>query len=190
MKDRRLSVGFDTECVPLDEDELPVLYIRSGRSYSDVLRAGAKEIAETMHARPVTKPAFHWCSWYYLFHTLDQKTLEEYLEGFSQYRDIAPFSHIQIDAGYFPSCGDWLDQYERFPQGLKYAADTIKAAGYEPGIWIGPFMVGDNSRLYREHPDWMLRTVDGGHVPSITSRSPGVIATATILCWIPVTPMR
>ena len=164
VKGNRLSVGFDTECVPLDEDELPVLYIRSGRSYSDVMRAGAKEISETMHARPVTKPAFHWCSWYYLYHTLDQKTLEEYLEGFSQYRDIAPFSHIQIDAGYFPSCGDWLDRYERFPQGLKHAADTIRAAGYEPGIWIGPFMVGDNSRLYREHPDWMLRTVDGGHV--------------------------
>lgn len=164
IKSRRLSVGFDTECVPLDAQELPVLYFRLGDNYSDVLREGAKEIAKTMHARPVTKPAFHWCSWYYLYHTLDQQTLEEYMTGFPKYRDIAPFSHIQIDAGYFPSCGDWLDAYDRFPKGLKYAADTIKAAGYEPGIWIGPFMVGDNSRLYREHPDWMLRSADGGYV--------------------------
>lgn len=163
-KENCLSVGFDTECVPLDSAELPTLYIRSGSSFSDVLQAGAKEIAETMHARPVKEPAFHWCSWYYLYHTLDQKTLEEYLEGFKKHQDIAPFSHIQIDAGYFPSCGDWLDPCERFPQGMKHAADTIRAAGYEPGIWIAPFMVGDNSRLYREHPDWMLRYADGSYV--------------------------
>ena len=42
-------------------------------------------------------------------------------------------------------------------KGLKGAADAIKAAGYEPGIWIGPFMVGEESKLFKEHPDWMLR---------------------------------
>ena len=159
-----LCAGFDTECLPLTGGALPTLYLREGTSFSDVLHRCAVEIAETMRARKVTEPAFHWCSWYYLYHTLDQPTLEEYLDGFNRYRDIAPFTHIQIDAGYFPSCGDWLDAVDRFPGGLKLAADTIRQAGYEPGIWIGPFMVGDNSRLYREHPDWMLRSADGGLV--------------------------
>ena len=159
-----LSAGFDTECVALNSAFLPTLYLRHGTDYSSTLRECAKEIAKTMHARPVTRAAFHWCSWYYLYHNLDQATLEEYLEGFRQYKSIAPFSHIQIDAGYFPSCGDWLEHNDRFPGGLKHAADTILSAGYEPGIWIGPFMVGDNSKLYKEHPDWMLRSADGGYV--------------------------
>ena len=162
--DGHLSAGFETERLSVDKPELPVLYVRAGKDYSSVLGACAAEIAQTMRARPVKKPAFHWCSWYYLYHTLDQKTLEEYLEGFQKYREIAPFSHIQIDAGYFPSCGDWLERCDRFPDGLKHVADTIRAAGYEPGIWVAPFMVGDNSRLYREHPDWMLKSADGGYV--------------------------
>lgn len=99
-----------------------------------------------------------------VFHNLDQKTLEEYLDGFKQYHEEVPFTHIQIDAGYFPACGDWLDDFYRFPQGLKHAAETILKAGYEPGIWIGPFMVGDTSRLFREHPDWMLKDRKGGYV--------------------------
>lgn len=164
MKNGRFFAGFETECVPLGENGLPALYLRRGKNASDTVTACARDIAARMNARPVTKPAFHWCSWYYLYHTLDQPTLEEYLEGFSAHKQDVPFTHIQIDAGYFRSCGDWLDVYERFPQGLKHAADTIKKAGYEPGIWIGPFMVGDESRLFREHPDWMLKQTDGSYV--------------------------
>lgn len=159
-----LFAGFDTECIPERQIVLPKLFLRSGSRFSPLLRGCAKEIAETMQARPVDRQAFHWCSWYYLYHDLDQTTLESYLEGFVKYRPVAPFSHIQIDAGYFPSCGDWLDPFYRFPGGLKKAADSIRKAGYEPGIWIGPFMVGDNSRLYREHPDWILRYRDGSPV--------------------------
>lgn len=164
IKGNKLRMGFDTECVRRPSPELPTIYLRFGESFDEALHAAAGEIAGEMHARPVTRPAFHWCSWYYLYHTLDQATLEEYMEGFKTHKDVAPFTHIQIDAGYFPSCGDWLDDWHTFPKGLKAAADTIKAAGYEPGIWIGPFMVGDNSRLFHEHPDWMLKNRDGSYV--------------------------
>jgi alpha-galactosidase len=33
----------------------------------------------------------------------------------------------------------------------------IAAAGFTPGLWIAPFMVGNRSRLFREHPDWVVR---------------------------------
>lgn len=144
--------------------ELPVLRITAAATFDAGLRAAAREIADVMQARKVTTSAFHWCSWYYLYHTLDQETLERYLDGFMQYKDRFPFTHIQIDAGYFPSCGDWLLPWNRFPEGLKKAADTIKAAGYEPGIWIGPFMVGDESTIAKEHEDWLLHHNDGSLV--------------------------
>ena len=154
------DIVFDTEKTLSGTTRLPDVYLTYGATFDEVLRGCARSVAETMRARTPKRSAFHWCSWYYLYHTLDQDTLEEYLAEFTKYRDIAPFSHIQIDAGYFDSCGDWLDPYYRFPKGLKYAADTIRAAGYEPGIWIGPFMVGEESRVYREHPDWVLRDLE------------------------------
>ncbi len=160
----KLSALVDAEHTLSDGDILPILYITSAENFDAGLRYAAGQIAGMMMARKVTTPAFHWCSWYYLYHTLDQETLERYLNGFTQYRERFPFTHIQIDAGYFPSCGDWLKPYSRFPKGLKFAADTIKAAGYEPGIWIGPFMVGDESTIAKEHEDWLLHKKDGSPV--------------------------
>ena len=156
-----LAICFDTEGVLADETVFPPVTIRTAPSFDAGLRACAREIADFMGARMPGKPGFHWCSWYYLYHTLDQPTLENYLEGFSALRDTAPFQFIQIDAGYFPSEGDWLGYNPRFPQGIQKAAETIRQAGYEPAIWVGPFMVGDQSAIYRDHPDWLLRKTDG-----------------------------
>lgn len=161
MENGKFSAMTDTELTISGETALPALYVRKAESFDAALRYCSGDIASNMHARKPVKPAFHWCSWYYLYHNLDQPLMEEYLEGFKKYRDAAPFKHIQIDAGYFPSCGDWLEPNPRFPEGLKKAAETIIAAGYEPGIWIAPYMVGDESKVARQHPDWLLHNKDG-----------------------------
>ncbi|MBQ4088523.1 MAG: alpha-galactosidase [Clostridia bacterium] len=161
MENSRLCAMIDTEMTITGDTELPTLFIRSCESFDAGLRACSAEIAAAMNARTPKSPAFHWCSWYYLYHNLDQPLMEDYLVGFNKHRDVAPFRHIQIDAGYFPSCGDWLEPNPRFPEGMKKAAETIIAAGYEPGVWIAPYMVGDESKVAREHPDWLLHNLDG-----------------------------
>ena len=84
-----------------------------------------------------------------------------------------PIRYFQIDAGYFPSTGDWLECTERFPLGLQEAFERINQAGYLPGIWVGAFMVGNRSKLYRQHPDWILYDLDDKPVrPWITDNEP------------------
>ena len=161
----QLDILYNTEGALKEEESLPEITIREGADFSSALRKSAEDIACVMHARPPKTPAFHWCSWYYLYYTLDQKTLEEYLAGFRKYSRDIPFRYIQIDAGTCTALGDWLEPNERFPKGLAYAADTIRQAGFEPGIWIGPFMVGEESRLFREHPDWILHDLEGRPMP-------------------------
>lgn len=168
LENGAFSAVTDTELTITGDTALPTLFIRAAGSFDAGLSRCAAEIAENMHARTPAKPAFHWCSWYYLYHNLDQPLMEEYLEGFNRYRDVAPFKHIQIDAGYFPACGDWLTPNARFPGGLKKAAESIIAAGYEPGVWIAPYMVGDESTILKEHPDWLLHNTDGSLFIKIT----------------------
>ena len=48
---------------------------------------------------------------------------------------------------------------EKLPGGLESLVPEIQALGMKFGIWIEPEMVNEDSRLYREHPDWVL------HVP-------------------------
>ena len=164
VEKNQMSAFIDLEGTDAEDLELPELFIVHGGDISELLTACAKDIACTMGARTPTKAAFHWCSWYYLYHNLNSQVLKEYLQGFVRCRDVAPFSHIQVDAGYFPSVGDWLEPHPRYPGGLEQVARDITAAGFEPGIWVGPFMVGDCSKLFREHPDWMLRHNDGSYV--------------------------
>lgn len=109
---------------------------------------------------PTLAPAYRWCSWYYYYNNFDFVQLKELLEGLKNATRELPLKYIQIDAGYSPALGDWLLESHEFPNGIKPAIDLIKEYGYRLGIWIGPFMVGNRSKLFREHPDWLLKTTD------------------------------
>jgi hypothetical protein len=138
---------------------LPEIFFHAEDDLEQGLRQAAEEIGMYMKSRRTKEPAFHWCSWYYLYHELSHEILSNYLQGFKQ--KGVPFKYIQIDAGYFTSAGDWLSPNSLWPQGLKAAFDDIISNGYTPGIWIGPFMVGSRSKLYQAHPDWVLRDLEG-----------------------------
>lgn len=55
------------------------------------------------------------------------------------------------------SLGDWEPDPEKLPGGLKGIADKVRALGMEFGIWVEPEMVSVESRLYREHPEWVMQ---------------------------------
>lgn len=68
---------------------------------------------------------------------------------------------IQVDDGYASAYGDWLDPSGRFPHGLEWLAGRIRERGREAGLWVAPFVVHASSRLFREHPEWMVRDREG-----------------------------
>ena len=68
-----------------------------------------------------------------------------------------------MDDGWFGSrdtdlsgLGDWSVNLEKLPGGLEALVPRVQALGMKFGLWIEPEMVSENSRLYREHPDWAL----------------------------------
>lgn len=113
-----------------------------------------------MGAGTQTPESYHWCIWYY-YQSFDELNLTQRLSGLKQIKPSIPIQTIQIDAGYFAKPGDWLEPTRRFSHGIKAAFRQIIDAGYRAGVWIGPFMVGNRSRLYREHPDWVVHLPDG-----------------------------
>ncbi len=56
--------------------------------------------------------------------------------------------------------GDWQVNTGKLPGGLEALVPRLSELGMRFGIWIEPEMVNENSRLYREHPDWAL-TIPG-----------------------------
>lgn len=53
--------------------------------------------------------------------------------------------------------GDWTINEKKLKGGLKPLVDQINALGMKFGIWFEPEMVNEDSKLYREHPDWSIQ---------------------------------
>ncbi len=73
----------------------------------------------------------------------------------------SPLGLFQIDDGFEARVGDWHEANAKFPGGVAQWADRVRSAGFQPGIWLAPFLAHPGARLIRSHPDWLLRTRRG-----------------------------
>lgn len=94
-----------------------------------------------------------WCSWYGYWGDVGEDDIATELAAMDQL-DL-PIRTVQIDDGYQAEIGDWLELSPRF-RSLDGLSRRIAGHGRTPGIWTAPFLVGEHSRVAREHPDWLV----------------------------------
>lgn len=113
-----------------------------------------------MDIRPRTeKKLAGYSSWYNRYENITEKSIREDLAGCKTL--LAPGDLFQVDDGWEPAVGDWLETDPRkFPQGMKQMADAIHESGFRAGLWLAPFVCEKDSAVFQQHPDWLLQ-VDG-----------------------------
>lgn len=104
--------------------------------------------------KPHVAPCTGWTSWYNYYTKVTQKDVLENLSAFSSRK--LPIDYIQIDDGFQEAVGDWLNINKKFPQGMGFLADEIHKAGYKAGLWLAPIICEKTSKIYKEHPDWVV----------------------------------
>lgn len=109
-----------------------------------------------------------WCSWYHYFTEVSEADVRENIDALRAARGLTPVDVVQIDDGYQRAVGDWTTTNEKFPSGMAALARRIRDAGFRPGLWLAPFTAAAESRLAREHPEWLIRD-DQGHPRDIGS---------------------
>ncbi len=97
-----------------------------------------------------------WCSWYSLYSDINEARLHKILHDLGD----LPFDVFQVDDGWQVAIGDW-EPNAKFPAGMDGMAAAIRASGRKAGLWLAPLLVVPSSRLYRAHPDWLLRDAQG-----------------------------
>lgn len=102
-----------------------------------------------------------WCSWYHFYTQVTANDIEENLKAIVQGQDRLPLQLVQIDDGFESEVGDWFSFKPAFPEGVAPLAKKIKQEGLTPGLWLAPFILSPRSRLYHDHPDWILRKKSG-----------------------------
>lgn len=149
------------------------LHIFAHDSIEGGLNTWAKIVAQASPTPPrLNKPPITgWCSWYDQYSFITEASILEYLEGVRETvrRENLPMRIFQLDDGFTPEMGDWLEVSPKFPRGIRALLGDIRAAGFVPGLWIAPFMVGNRSRLYAEHPDWVVKDARTG-APFVKTR--------------------
>ncbi|MHA1384362.1 MAG: alpha-galactosidase [Candidatus Helarchaeota archaeon] len=110
-----------------------------------------------------------YCTWYIYFQKINEKECLKNIKFMANRRNEIPIKYFQLDDGYEVDIGDW-ETNEKFPNGMKRFVEEIEKAGFVPGLWIAPFIVGKKSKLYKEHPDWVLR--DDNNKPLFVLRNP------------------
>ena len=80
-------------------------------------------------------------------------------------RAALPLEVVQVDDGYAPAYGDWLEPAPRFPHGLEWLAGRIRERGCKPGLWVAPFVAQASSALFKAHPEWMVRDREDRPLP-------------------------
>lgn len=99
-------------------------------------------------------------TWEACYFDIDQ----EKLISFAVEAKKTGFDMLVMDDGWFgkrnndsAGLGDWFENRDKFPDGLKSFVDKVKSTGIKFGIWVEPEMVNPDSDLYRAHPEWALR---------------------------------
>lgn len=145
------------------EKECKGLYIKSAYEAFDLIFVDGNEsyvfdtYFEVMKIpKPDAQPMTGWTSWYNYYQNINENLMLKNLNALKDnHKHIDIF---QIDDGYQTYVGDWLDiDYSKFPRGMEYVAQNIHKKGYKAGIWLAPFVCETNSRIFREHQDWIVR---------------------------------
>lgn len=157
MNDDYFAIHKDVEGKVVTEDYtvFDVVYFEGG--YDEVFDNyfSMMEMPETRNGQ-----MSGYTSWYNYFQNINEDIIIRDLNGLDPAQEET--SIFQIDDGYEPYVGDWLDPNpEKFPKGMAYIAQKIHDKGYKAGIWVAPFSCQIKSRVAHEHPDWLIKGADG-----------------------------
>lgn len=138
------------------------LWLAPGREALTLVEAYLDAVGLVMEARRWPHVPTGWCSWYYFYNRVTEEDVLRNLEQLAQ--NTARVEYVQIDDGFQSATGDWLIPNDKFPRGMKFLAERIRARGFKPGLWLAPPVLHKDSRTYREHPDWVLKDREGNPI--------------------------
>jgi alpha-galactosidase len=150
---------------PGEKYEAATLYVTHSRSgFSGVAQNFQPFVRNHILNFPAdTSRPVHINTWEALYFNHDQQELDSLAAAAE---DCGAERYV-LDDGWFlgrrddtAGLGDWVVDESIYPNGLHPLKATLKKHNLGFGLWFEPEMVNKNSKLYSEHPEWIL-AIDG-----------------------------
>lgn len=156
-----IKAVVDTEGLELASGEtweLEELMVTENSDRAQTLSALASRIAGN-HPKQIFQPVpTGWCSWYCFGPRVTATQVLENLDVIS--KKLPNLKYVQIDDGYQAAMGDWLETGKAFGGDFVAVLKEIRRRGFEPAIWVAPFIAEQNSHVFQQHPEWFIRRAD------------------------------
>ncbi len=162
LRPTSIQVVIDTEGLTLAPGqtwELEECTFATGDDRNALLATLADWIVKNhppIHKKPVPTG---WCSWYCFGSRVKAEQVLANVDFIS--KNLPSLRYVQVDDGYQPAMGDWLETGPSFGGGVRDVLRKIKEKGGEPALWVAPFIAEKGSHLFQQHPDWFMKDADG-----------------------------
>jgi alpha-galactosidase len=157
-----LKVVVDTEGLELRPGEtwqLESFTYQSGTDREKLLDNLAAQLIANHPPLRFPAPPAGWCSWYCFGPRVTAKQVLDNLDFIAKH--TPGLRYVQIDDGYQPAMGDWLDTGAAFGGNVQGVLKQIRERGFEPAIWVAPFVAEEKSQVFQQHPEWFVKDSDG-----------------------------
>lgn len=147
-----VTVKKDLDGVKFSEpaDVLDLVWIK------DEYNAAFDRYFEYMQIPPVEKKlSSGYTTWYNYYGGVTEEIVKRDLQSLVNLPKKVDI--FQIDDGYQSAIGDWTIVNEKFPSGMKACADAVHEKGMKAGLWLAPFAATPDSKVFKEHNDWLVR---------------------------------
>lgn len=141
----------------LESSEFAVVFADSG---CEAMEGFAAAVGARHKTARLKDPLAGWMSWYSYWNpdmsrTMTEANFVDNLDIFA--REIAPYGGrvVQIDDEWPVEIGDW-EPSARFGRGMAWLARRVHEKGLLAGIWLAPCLVGERSKMFRDHQGWLM----------------------------------
>src|SRR5204863_6320083 len=131
----------------------------AGANREQLLAALGERLAANHPRLRTLAPPTGWCSWYCFGPRVTAKQVLDNLDFIAKH--TPGLRYVQIDDGYQPAMGDWLETGAAFGGNVQGVLKQIREGGFEPAIWVAPFVAEEKSHVFQQHPDWFVKDADG-----------------------------
>jgi alpha-galactosidase len=167
LRGSSLAAIVDTEGLTLGPGEtwpLEELMATSGADRSRLFAQVADRLGTHHPPLKVAAPPTGWCSWYCFGPTVTAQQVLDNLDVIA--KSMPALKYVQIDDGYQSAMGDWLDTGAAFGGNVRTVLAEITRRGFEPAIWVAPFVAEEKSKVFQQHPEWFITDAAGAPLRS------------------------
>lgn len=177
-----MSIHFDNYSSSHDEGRLPRVYIQTELPNSKAILDRHRDQAATLNLLTPNKKQYDWwhnplyCTWgdqCYLQKIspveledaaaipLNEDLLLRWAQNIREF--FSGEVNYIVDCGWFDYVGDWGVATNDFGStaGLKAVLDKLRTMNFKVILWYTPFWVHQNSKLFAEHPEFLIRGTNG-----------------------------